>query len=137
MTKTTCVLTQIRMLQTCVVLLFALSGCATIPEPSISIVSTQEASFHGRVFVMQELTGGVEGADFQTLQVTGDGVAISFNVPGGPLTPEIVGNTISYGNHTIEPQPTRNEFIIDGTAFTLPAPGFYAFSKGEFLFRLR
>ncbi len=121
---------------------FLMVGCGkkeTIKksERTTSIVSTQEMIFHGnRVFVLQILDSEVDGDPFQTLQVIGDGIAISFHASGGPHTPSVSGNEIEYGGHRLEVQATPNSFSVDGQSHTLDSPGAYAFSEGEFLGRV-
>ena len=113
-------------------LITSLFGSHTPPNP-IELVNGQQLLFANRPFIVDVLAVMEDRqARHYVLQIIGDGIIVSVDGLPGPTDPVIQGNTIVYGATNFEIQSNPNQYRINGTMISLPAPGKYAFSGGEF-----
>ena len=86
----------------CALFLVILTAAMRVAEPSAQaavIISTSEHVLRGRVFRLDMLATTIDSIDYEILQISGDGIAISFHSSGGPHRPSVTGPTISFGGH--------------------------------------
>ena len=107
------------------------------PTPLVTVTSKQQGTFFNRNYDFRLLSGKINSVQVQTLQISGDGIIVSFYSSKGPYLLSIAGNVASYGGHSIEFLAQPNQYKIDGNVVDIKAPGVYAMANGAHVIRLR
>jgi hypothetical protein len=109
----------------------------TAEPPVVTVLAAKTLSAFGRDYEIQVLESEHGGSSYRTMQLAGDGMALSFHTSTGPFQPTVNGPVVSFGGHEIEVLASPNQYRIDQNAHDLPVSGLYVFSDGEFIRRVR
>lgn len=107
------------------------------PEELIRAGTTTETSLQNRTFRLTPLEADIRGQSMHALEIVGDGVMVSFAAQTPPHTPVVQGDTIQFGGHTFQVTTQPNQYVINGSMFTLEPGGIYLFNEGQFTLRYR
>jgi hypothetical protein len=104
--------------------------------PLVTVEKSEIVKVQGRPFDLQILRSYVDGTHYRVLQISGDGIVISFHAAEPKPGLSVSGPTIRYGSHAFEVLPQANRYRVDGIDHQLDAPGVYALSGSRLLGRI-
>ena len=95
----------------------------------VVVVEHNEVTLLNKTYSLDVLAQGVFNTD-QTLQITGDGILVTFKNTSGNIRPFVLGNIIYFGNDELEVLPTANDYRINTETYTLIKNVSYSFVDG-------
>jgi hypothetical protein len=99
----------------------------------VRVVSSKVYILAGRSFLLKRLEIKGFKPKHGILQISGDGLSVSFHSSAGPFRLIVSGDTIQFGGHTFTPSTTAHQYVVDGARHTLQSARRYVFSDGELI----